>query len=76
MGISSLLLCPGHFYHISGATVWSQAVSAEEKLCSAKLASLNIPGLEHWQVLVGFLELKNWYMEESNIHFAGDNTDS
>lgn len=74
MGISSSLLPPGHFCHVSGATVWGQAVTVEDKLCSAKLASLNVPGLVHWQLLVGLLVLENWYVEGPNIHFAGDDT--
>ena len=44
MGISSLLLPPGHFCRGSGATVWGRAVTAEEKPCSANLALLNLPG--------------------------------
>lgn len=44
MGISSSLLPPGHFCPVSGATVWGQAVTAEDKLCSYKLTSLNVPG--------------------------------
>lgn len=72
MGISSSLLPPGHFCHVSGATVWDQAATVEDKLCTVKLASLNVPGLVHWQLLVGLLVLENWDMEGPNIHFEGD----